>query len=138
MRALAFCEERLTSGISAAALRSLQELDAIKAGALNKVTITDAFKSSAPKGPKAAVRPCTWLGHVNTEAFPPAYVAARHVLSKAAYDGNWDQVFQMLEHGHQQYQENWVNACRLSEKDRMHLPAQVADPSQSPLLNTKD
>lgn len=115
MRALAFCRQRLTSDFSTATLRSLQELDAIKAGALNKVTVTDAFESPAPKDPEAAVRPSTWLGHVNTEALPPAYVAARHVLSKAAYDGNWDQVFQMLEYGHQQYQENWVNACRLSE-----------------------
>jgi hypothetical protein len=101
------------NGNSTATLRSLSELEEMKAESI-KESVISAFDSLTLVDSDAVVTQRTWLGHVNTEAHSPMYLAARTRLSDAAYWGEWDNVFEMLEHGRKQYQENWVNAFRMS------------------------
>ncbi|KAM7210912.1 hypothetical protein V8F06_013712 [Rhypophila decipiens] len=55
----------------------------------------------------------TWLGHNITTGHDSDYLLRREGLSDAAYHGNWDEVFRIIELGQRQYGECWVNATRI-------------------------
>ncbi|KAK4211888.1 hypothetical protein QBC37DRAFT_319334 [Rhypophila decipiens] len=55
----------------------------------------------------------TWLGHNITTGHDSGYLLRREALSDAAYHGEWDEVFRIIELGQRQYGECWVNAARI-------------------------
>jgi hypothetical protein len=63
-----------------------------------------------------------WFGDTYREGFSEEYLALRDKLSDAAYQGDFDQVFDVLKIADQIYGECWVNAPRLGKKTpRSHL-----------------
>ena len=57
----------------------------------------------------------TWLGQVIQDHLPVDYVELRKKYHNAAFLGNWDLVFQLLDEAKMKYNECWVNATRLSK-----------------------
>ncbi|KAK4895067.1 hypothetical protein LTR49_028320 [Elasticomyces elasticus] len=115
-----------------ASLRSLHAFEELRVDVMNKEPIIDAFDgltlteartpttgsltlvdSSTRKisGTSPSVR--TWLGHVITDGFSEQYLQARNRLSDAAYNGEWQQLLDVVEYGIRHYQENWANATRI-------------------------
>ena len=72
---------------------------------------TDVVHIVSNREPK---RQHTWLGHVYKEGHSEDYIQAREDLSEAAFNGQWDRVFKILDKGVQLYEESWINAPRLS------------------------
>ncbi|KAI6778763.1 uncharacterized protein J7T54_005866 [Emericellopsis cladophorae] len=61
--------------------------------------------------------PRTWLGHMHSDDpyLPEHYREMRSELADMAYHGEWDVVFDILQRARLDFNENWVNAPRMSE-----------------------
>lgn len=57
-----------------------------------------------------------WPAQVTRDDFPLSYLNSRDQLADAAYHGEWDSVFYMIELGRSQHFQSWINAARLSTR----------------------
>jgi hypothetical protein len=62
-----------------------------------------------------------WFGDTYREGFSSEYLELRDKLSNAAYQGNFDEVFNVLKLADEIYGECWVNAPRLGKADQKSL-----------------
>ena len=59
--------------------------------------------------------PHLWFGHTSRSSFNSLYLQRRDALSNAAYLGQWDTVFEVLEIAEKAYSQSWINCARLSK-----------------------
>jgi hypothetical protein len=59
-----------------------------------------------------------WFGDTYREGFSEKYLDLRDRLSDAAYQGDFDQVFEVLKIADEIYGECWVNAPRLGKSSK--------------------
>jgi hypothetical protein len=57
-----------------------------------------------------------WPAQVTRDEMPQCYLDARDKLADAAYWGEWDKVFELVEDGRIHHEESWVNGPRMSER----------------------
>ena len=69
-----------------------------------------------------------WPAHITRDHLPQEYLNSRDRLADAAYGGEWDEVFYLVESARVQYHESWMNAARLSVCSRI-CPHSYADPT---------
>jgi hypothetical protein len=92
---------------------AVSEADAVDA--FDGLTLIDGSLQAPVKEPNQFEPIRTWLGHVIKDGHSDHYLSSRESLSEAAYWGQWNQFWPMLQIGQEIYAESWINAIRLSE-----------------------
>jgi hypothetical protein len=85
-------------------------------GAFEGLKIIDDTLQAPSTEPETFKPLRTWLGHILTDNHAEAYLIHRIALSDAVYWGDWDQIWDLLKTGHEEYQESWVNGIRMSKR----------------------
>lgn len=105
-------------------MRTQLDVEALKNDAISHSELETAFENlaivdgalQAPAEESGEYKPLkTWLGHVLRTRFSEHYLIWRDKLSEAAYWGRWDELWDVLRTGTDEYLESWPNAIRLSE-----------------------
>lgn len=107
-------------------LRNQVDIEALKKDATSPAEIHAAFDNlsivdgalQTPADHEGTYKPIrTWLGHVIREGCSEHYLTWRDKLSDAAFWGSWDEIWDALKTGEEEYNEKWANATRLSKSD---------------------
>ncbi len=64
---------------------------------------------------KNPLREYLWAGQTSRFLFDPLYLQRRDALTNAAYLGQWNKVFDVLEIAEKEYFQSWINCPRLSK-----------------------
>lgn len=105
-------------------LRTRLDIEALKNDAVSYSELRIAFEDLAivdgtlqtPTEESGQYKPLrTWLGYILRTGFSEHYLTWRDKLSEAAYWGRWDELWDALKTGEEEYFESWPNAIRLSE-----------------------
>ncbi|EXJ65398.1 hypothetical protein A1O7_01739 [Cladophialophora yegresii CBS 114405] len=107
--------------------------------AFENLSIVDGSLQAATEEPGAHKPIRTWLGHVLRYGHSEHYLAWRDRLSDAAFWGRWDDAWDALKTGGEEYHEIWLNAVRmkrLEESDQMSffwMPLHQAAYTRAPI-----
>lgn len=95
------------------------------------ILFEDLFISTATSTQFKPVRTLPiWFGDTYQEGFTGEYLELREKLSNAAYQGNFEEVFDVLKLADEIYGECWVNAPRLGKK----MPRRCLDYSRTDIF----
>ena len=75
----------------------------------NEATIADIAPVQAPQRERHV-----WFIDTLKLHFHPSYYSLRAQYSNAAYRGDWDRLFAIIEQAQNTYMETWINCCALS------------------------
>jgi hypothetical protein len=99
------------------ALERKQRINA-EAGAVvpfENLTLKDGLPLSVIRNASQPYTVPVWLGESLQLDLGYEYIVQRSQLSNAAYNGRWDQLFQIIDRARADYFEPWINCIRLSK-----------------------